>query len=244
MRVPPAANAQVTHARRAPVQPRAAAVRVLCVDDHAVLAEGLKAHFAVEGAIEVVGRLASAQGLAAAVDRLRADVVVLDIEMSGPDAFAVASRLRYSHRRVRVFVLSAHVRDAYIAAAYSAGAAAYFAKSDDLDCISQGIQDVMRQREGSFLLGPQVRLKCRPPEQKRASDAKEAGVPRSKLATLTPRELEVLRLIGKGEGRQRIAAELCRSVKTIDGHQDRIMRKLGTATRSELTILAIREGLA
>jgi two-component system, NarL family, response regulator LiaR len=244
MRSSAAVSQHQSRAHRAPTPPPVPAIRVLCVDDHAVLAEGLKAHFAVDGVIEIVGRLASAEGVAEAIDRLRADVVVLDIEMSGPDAFAVASRLRYSHRRVRVFVLSAHVRDAYIAAAYSAGAAAYFAKSDDLDCISRGIQEVMRNREGTFLLGPQVRLKCRPQDLKRAGDAKEASAPRSKLATLTPRELEVLRLIGKGQGRQHIAAELCRSVKTIDGHQERIMRKLGVATRSELTILAIREGLA
>ena len=69
-------------------------------------------------------------------------------------------------------------------------------------------------------------------------------MPGTPLASLTAREIEVLRLIGKGRSRNEIAAELSRSAKTIDGHQERMMRKLGISTRAELMRFAIREGLA
>ncbi|MFN9971194.1 MAG: response regulator transcription factor, partial [Phycisphaerae bacterium] len=103
-------------------------------------------------------------------------------------------------------------------------------------------------------LGPKVRERCqvRQSGSAMASSGTDqdgtapalAGAPTSLLQSLSAREAEILRLIGKGLSRHRIAAELCRSVKTIDGHQDRILRKLGISTRADLMRFAIREGLA
>jgi len=231
------------------------AVRVLCVDDHAVLIEGLKAQFAIKGGIEVVGRLDSAARLADEVDRSHPHVVILDIEMPGPDAFEMADRLTRSHPDVRVVVLSAHIRDAFISASFSAGVSAYFAKSDDLDDIVRGIHDVVASRGKTFILGPKVRERCAPPIVKRGASGR-AGTPgkgahesfedspTTRLDCLTARESEILRLIGKGLSRIQIAAQLSRSVKTIDGHQSRMMKKVGIATRADLMRFAIREGLA
>lgn len=230
------------------------AIRVLCVDDHAVLVEGLRAQFAIEGRIEVVGRLPSAAGLLEEVQRLRADAVLLDIEMPGPDAFESADRLRRACPDVRVIVLSAHIRDGFISAAVAAGACAYFAKSDEPADIVSGVYQVMHRRSETFLLGPKVRERCqvRQPNgtfipiglaSPKAAPGM-AGAPTPLLQSLSAREAEILRLIGKGLSRHRIAAELCRSVKTIDGHQDRILRKLGILTRADLMRFAIREGLA
>ncbi len=70
------------------------------------------------------------------------------------------------------------------------------------------------------------------------------GAPMTLLSSLTSREAEILRLIGKGLSRVQIGAQLCRSVKTVDGHQDRMMKKLGIVTRADLMRFAIREGLA
>ena len=231
------------------------AIRVLCVDDHAVLIEGLKAQFAVSGGIEVVGTLPSAAHLLETVERLSPHAVLLDIELPGPDAFEMADRLAHSRPAVRIIVLSAHVRDSYISAAFAAGAAAYFAKADELDDIVAGIREVMGSKGGSFLLGPKVRERCRPisstassnghsrrTAQRRAEPS--SHTPQTLLDTLTARELEVLRMIGKGNSRNEIAAQLCRSVKTVDGHQARMMRKLSIDSRSDLMRLAIREGLA
>ncbi len=229
-------------------------IRVLCVDDHAVLVEGLRAQFAIDGGIEVVGRLATAARMVEEVQRLKPDAVLLDIEMPGPDAFEMAGRLKRSHPDVRIIVLSAHIRDAFISASFAAGVCAYFAKSDELEDIVRGIQEAVRARRDSFALGPKVRERCRPmvvrksgtPSPAAASDISvmRIGAPMTLLASLTARESEILRLIGKGLSRTQIAAQLCRSAKTIDGHQDRMMKKLGIPARADLMRFAIREGLA
>jgi DNA-binding NarL/FixJ family response regulator len=233
--------------------PVSRAVRVLCVDDHAVLVEGLKARFAIHGEIEVVGRLGTAARLVEEVERLKPDVVMIDIEMPGPDAFEMTDRVKRKHPHVRVFVLSAHIRDAFISASFRAGVCAYFAKSDELDDIVRAVHEVMRTGPGSFLLGPKVRERCRPAHILKGAakgaarpdtSVMRVGTPVTLLGSLTRREEEILRLIGKGMSRVQIASQLCRSAKTIDAHQGRMMRKLGIAARADLMRFAIREGLA
>src|SRR5688572_6421151 len=133
-----------------------AGVRILCVDDHAVLVEGLKAQFAIEGRIRIVGRLASAEKLLEEVARLKPDVVLLDIEMPGPDVFEVADRLRHMHPKLRFVFLSAHIRDGYLAAAFKCGAWGYFAKGDELEDIVVGLLEVARSSGGTFVMEPKV----------------------------------------------------------------------------------------
>ena len=223
--------------------PASGAVRVLCVDDHAVLVQGLRAQFAVDGGICIVGSLASAADLVDTVARHKPDVVLLDIEMPGPDVFEMADRMRHAHPRTRFVFLSAHVRDGYLAAAYKCGGWGYFAKADDLEDIVSGVHEVARSTAGTFVMGPKVRERC---GQWHGSPtaATRGQTPDTPLEHLSPREVEVLRLIGKGLSRVQIARELSRSVKTIDGHQDRVMRKLGVGSRADLMRFAIREGLA
>lgn len=230
-------------------------IRVMCVDDHAVLIEGLKAQFSLDPSIRCIAALPSAERLLDEVGRLKPGVVLLDIEMPGPDAFETADRLRHMHPQTRVIILSAHIRDGYIDAAYKCGAWGYFAKSDDLAAIVAGIREVVRGRAGTFVLGPKVKERCKPvapagPGVRPSLATRESaanrldGRPVTPLSTLSVREVEVLRLIGKGLSRNQIAEQLSREVKTVDGHQKRIMRKLGVVTRADLMRLAIREGLA
>ncbi len=242
----------VTAARRKPAGPTATStvrVRALCVDDHALLVEGLKAQFAIDNEVQCVGYLPSAANLLEEVSRLQPDVVLLDIEMPGPDVFEMADRLRHMHRNVRFLFLSAHVRDGYLAAAYTCGASGYFAKGDDLEDIVAGVREVARSAEGVFVMGPKVRQRCQPGKAGAVasrSTGRQSSDPRPKttLEALTPREIEVLRLIGKGLSRNEIARELARSAKTVDGHQERILKKLRVGSRAELMKFAIREGLA
>lgn len=229
-----------------------AGVRVLCVDDHAVLIEGLKAQFAIDGKIRVVGRLPSADKLLDEVARLRPDIAILDIEMPGPDVFEMADRLHHMHPHLRFVFLSAHIRDGYLAAAYKCGAWGYFAKGDELEDIAFGLMEVAKSSAGTFVMGPKVRQRCSPagPLSKAPGIASRRALTQSRerpttpLEALTVREIEILRLIGRGLSRHEIAAQLSRSAKTVDGHQERIMKKLGIESRSELMRFAIREGLA
>src|SRR5687768_9023504 len=127
--------------------------RILCVDDHDFLYEGLKARLAMEKDLEVIGRLPSADTLLPACRRESPDVVLLDIEMPGTDPFEAAEDVRQQCPDTKVIFLSAYVRDHYISAAYKAGAWGYFSKSDDAADIIAGIRRVAR---GEFVLGPKV----------------------------------------------------------------------------------------
>jgi two-component system, NarL family, response regulator NreC len=214
-------------------------ITVLCVDDHAFLVDGLRARFNLEPDIKWVGRLPSADGLVQEAKKLRPNIVLLDIEMPGPDPFEVADDLRRQCENTRVIILSAYVRDHYISAAYKAGVWGYFSKSDDADAIVEGIRKVDR---GEFALGPKVAERCKPVKKVKRGGVQ--GTPSSKLESLTDREQEVLRLIGRGMSRNEIAAALHRSPKTIDGHRERIMAKLDIHSGPELIRFAIREGIA
>ncbi len=211
-------------------------VRVLCVDDHAFLAEGMKSRLSIEADMEIVGWLESAEGLSEEVQRREADVVLLDIEMPGPDAFEVLASLCQSNPQVRTIMLSAYVRDHYIDAATKAGAWGYLSKSDSPDSVVEAIRKVVGDE---FAFGPKVLERCRP----RLGAPEQQDPPSSRLDELTPRETQILRLIGKGMSRVEIAHAIHRSPKTVDNHRAAIMRKLAIHDRVELARYALREGL-
>ena len=212
-------------------------IRVLSVDDHAFIAQGLATRIAVERDLEFVGSLRSAEGLITEVDRKSADVVLLDIEMPGPDPMDSLESLVRVRPDVRVIMLSAYVRDSFIDRSLRAGAWGYVSKSDDPDCVIDAVRQVMR---GEFAFGPKVLERCSVDPR----GASNASRPTSRLDGLTPREVQVLSLIGRGLSRVEIAHTLHRSPKTIDNHRAAIMEKLAIHDRVELARYAIKEGLA
>ncbi|MCA9292006.1 MAG: response regulator transcription factor [Phycisphaerales bacterium] len=212
-------------------------IRVLCVDDHAFMVEGLRARLEMEPDFEFVGRLPTADDLIAEARRLRPTVVLLDIEMPGADVFEIAGDLHRMLPDVRVVFLSAFVRDHYLAAAVEAGAWGYFSKSDEPDEIIAGVRDVAN---GRLAFGPSVQERCRPTP---AGRGRATTPPTTRLDSLSPREQEVLRLIGRGLSRSEIARALSRSPKTVDGHREKIMEKLDLHDRAALVRFAIAEGL-
>jgi DNA-binding NarL/FixJ family response regulator len=167
--------------------------------------------------------------------RQRPHVVLLDIDMPGLDPFEAIQELQGVCPEVRVIILSAFVRDHYIDLAWRAGAWGYLAKSDAPDEIIKGIRDVTR---GDVAFSPSVRAR---------TASRRAGAPaptmRSRLEEVTPRELQILRLIAKGRSRNEIADELFLSPLTVDNHRKALMRKLGIHDRVELARFAIAEGL-
>ena len=214
--------------------------RVLCVDDHAFLAAGLRSRIEVEPDLEFVGHLATAERLVNGVRERRADVVLLDIEMPGPDPFQAIRDLQRRCPEVRTVILSAYVRDAYFDAAVQAGAWGYLSKSDDPDAIMAGILEVAR---GEFALSPEVKRRCGLAKAKRRGGGSSDTATASRLNLLTPREQEILRMIGRGMSRTEIAKTLHRSPKTVDTHQCSVMDKLDIHDRVDLVRYAIREGL-
>jgi len=211
---------------------------VLCVDDHAFLIEGLCASFEHDGDLRCVGRLENAERLIPEVRRLQPEIVVLDIEMPGPDPFDVADLIRRIAPGVRVVILSAHVRDHYIHAAIEAGAVGYFSKSDEPDEILDGLRRIAR---GKVVFGSAVQARLRKTQHGEAIEAKPSS---TRLDSLSPREQQILRMIGRGLGRAQIAQEACISPKTVDNHRESIMTKLDIHDRAQLVRFSIAEGVA
>jgi DNA-binding NarL/FixJ family response regulator len=212
-------------------------IRVFCVDDHAFLVEGLQARLNLSSDMEFVGRLSTAENLVAECKQVNPDIVLMDIEMPGPDPFEAVEDLRRQCPKVRVIMLSAYVRDHYIDAAVNAGAWGYLSKHDEPEKIIHAIREV---HSGAFVFGPKVSNRFTMRNKGLNGDPKQ---PRSKVQSLTAREQQILRLIGKGLSRAQIAKALCRSPKTIDAHRAAIMEKVDIHDRTELALYAVREGL-
>lgn len=221
-----------------PTQARKNAINVLCVDDHAVVAEGLQSFLSSAFDINCVGRLPSASDLVQQVKATGANVVLMDIEMAGVDPFEALQDLVRQCPEARVIFLTAHLRDHYIDAAFEAGAWGYLTKSEEPQNILEAIRKVAR---GEFAMNDEVKQRCESGHNGHASRTKEK--PTSKLQSLSTREQQVLRMIGKGMSRMEIAETLCRSPKTVDAHRAAIMEKTGIHDRVELARFAIREGL-
>ncbi len=211
-------------------------IRVLCVDDHAFLADGLRARLDVEPGMKFVGRLPTADDLVSHAERTGADIVLLDIEMPGADVFDAIDELRRRLPNVRPILLTAHVRDRYIDAAYKAGAWGYLSKSDSPDDVIDGIRKVCA---GELAFSANVAARTL------ASPSAAGGGPAtgSKLSLLTDREVQILRLIANGMTRKDIAKRLCRSPMTIDNHRKSILKKLGIHNRVDLVRYAIAQGM-
>jgi DNA-binding NarL/FixJ family response regulator len=205
-------------------------VRIVCVDDHAFVAEGLQARLAKEHDLEVVAHLDRADRLVEAVRRTGAEIVLMDIEMSGLDPFTALEDLARHCPDARAILLTAYVRDRYLDAAFRAGAWGYLTKKDPPETVIEGIREVVR---GGTAFSPDV--------LERTADERERTT--SRLDLLTPKEHEILRFIARGLSRTQIARQLSRSPMTVDNHRKSIMRKLGIHDRAELVRYAIAEKL-
>lgn len=224
-------------------------IRLMCVDDHALLLEGVKVQVGLDPEIEFVAGFPTADNLRENVAQFRPDVITLDVDMPGPDVFEAASQLHKDFQMVRFALLTAHVRESLLAAAYRSNASGYFSKGDEMSEIIAAIKRVARSQAGTFVMTPRVLAKCAPNGISRGTGASRR-LSRASVASgtsidrLTAREIEVLRLIGAGQSRIEIAQTLSRSPKTIDGHQGRIMKKLGIDSRAALIRFAICEGIS
>jgi NarL family two-component system response regulator LiaR len=207
-----------------------APIRLLIVDDHSVVREGLRAFLRLQEGIEVVGEAASAGEAVSVAATSSPDVVLLDLVMPEGDGIGAIRRLLEVAPGVRVLVLTSFADDAQIFAAIAAGAAGYLLKDVDPQALADGIRDV---HAGRPALHASVAARL----------MRRSASPRPASNDLTPRERDVLRLVVEGLANKQIAQRLGIGEKTIKTHISRVLAKLGVTDRTQAAVLAIREGL-
>jgi NarL family two-component system response regulator LiaR len=216
----------VSHQRDAVTAP----IRLLIVDDHSVVREGLRAFLRLQEGIEVVGEAADGEEAVRVAATSSPDVVLLDLVMPSGDGIGAIRRLIAVAPGVRVLILTSFADDAQIFAAIAAGAAGYLLKDVDPQALADGIRDV---HAGRPALHSSVAARLM---HGRVS-------PRATHDDLTERERDVLRLVVEGLANKQIAQRLGIGEKTIKTHVSRVLAKLGVADRTQAAVLAIREGL-
>ena len=208
-------------------------IRVLVVDDHAVVRQGLKAFLRVQDDIEFVGEAANGDEALTQARSVQPDVILMDLIMPGMDGVETMRQLSAAGVDAKVIVLTSFAEDEQVFAAVKAGAAGYLLK----DVQPQELGDAIRiVHAGDAQLHPSIALKL--------MREVAAGAREKHADGLTARELEVLKALARGMSNKEIAAELGVAEKTVKTHVSSILRKLQVADRTQAALYAVRERLS
>lgn len=211
-------------------------IRVLIVDDHAIVRDGLAALLALTDDIEVAGEATNGREALDLVGEIRPDVVLMDISMPVMDGMEATRLITRDHRNVKVLVLTQHDDKEFVFPVIESGAAGFISKAAAATELTQGIRAVYQG--DSFLSPPIARMLL---------DSYKLGVdrtiPKDPYELLTDREREVLKLLAEGLSTHEIADLLVITPKTVEGHKTRLMTKLGIHGRVDIVKYALRKGI-
>jgi DNA-binding NarL/FixJ family response regulator len=210
------------------------AIRVLLVDDDALVRSGLRMMLAGAKSIDVVGEVDDGRGVLAAVDVHHPDVVLMDIRMPQLDGIAATSLLRAQPNAPAVLVLTTFDADELVLRALRAGAAGFLLKDTPPAEIVRAIEHV---HAGDGMLSPAVARRLIALVAGDADAGRRHDDARGRLATLSAREHEVALAVGQGLANAEIAAELHMSVATVKAHVSRLLTKLGVDNRVQIALL-------
>lgn len=207
-------------------------VRVLLGDDHALILDGIRS--ALQSQYDVVGVAQDGRALVQAAERLKPEVVVLDISMPLLNGFEAALQIKKALPHAKLIFLSQHLNPAYLKQALKAGASGYVLKSGATEELQKAISTALRgQTYITTAFGDDVIARI----------WNRDGEVNNEAEDLTDRQREILQLIVEGRGNKEMAEVLHLSVKTIEFHRARIMSKLGVHTVAELTKVSLQRGL-
>ena len=207
-------------------------IRILLVDDHPVVREGIRGMLSTEPDLDIVGEAGSGPEAVARVAALEPDVVLMDLRMPGGDGVKATERIRADHPTVHVLVLTTYDTDTDILRAVEAGATGYLLKDTPRAELADSVRSAARGETvlSGRLAGKLLARERRDPEPE-------------KPATLSPREVEVLRLAADGRTNAAIGRDLGISATTVKTHLMRAYEKLGVGDRTAAVSQAIRRGL-
>ena len=203
-------------------------VKVLLVDDHALMREGVRAMLAKADGIEVVGEAGDGETAVTLAGRLRPDVVMMDLDMKGIGGLEATRRILRQHDQTRIIILSIHMTEPYPTQALEAGALGYMSKNCGIQQLEEAINTVCR---GKLYLEADI--------AKDIIEKKYRGKS-SLFDGLSQREMQVMLMITQGYSIGEVSDQLCLSPKTVSTYRYRLFEKLGVHNDVELTRLAIR----
>ncbi|WP_242392741.1 response regulator [Anaeromyxobacter oryzisoli] len=211
-----------------------ARIRILIVDDHAILREGVRALLQLHPDLEVCGEAADGKAALEEVERLDPDVVLMDIAMPGLGGIEASLELKKRGRRAKILILSQYEDREYVRRLLKAGVSGYVLKKSAGSELANAIRAVHR---GGLVLDPEV---ARTAMEEGGPAAPGSGDP---YEALTDREKQVLKLVAEGRSNKEVADVLGISVKTAMSHREHVMEKLGVHNRTELVRFAIKKGV-
>ncbi|BAD39906.1 response regulator [Symbiobacterium thermophilum] len=221
-------------------------IRVLLVDDHAILREGIRYLLSASGEVEVIGEAQDGVEALEMVEKLRPDAVLMDIAMPRMNGIEATKELKKRHPDLPVLILSMYDSEEYVLPILRAGAAGYVLKRAAAQELVSALKAVT---SGQVILHPDVartvmdNLQAQESPQGPPVAPRGASEAQAQLAQLTEREREVLTLIAHGLTNQQIAERLFISIKTVQAHRANLMEKLDLHDAVELTKFAIKSGL-
>jgi DNA-binding NarL/FixJ family response regulator len=213
-------------------------IRVLIVDDHAMVRRGMRDFLDLHPDLEVVGEAADGQAALEATERLRPDVIVMDLMMPGMDGIAATAQLKERHGATEIVAITSFIEEDRVAAAIEAGASGFLLKDAEADDLAAAIRSA---HAGEVYLDPAVaRIVAR---RMRAAGRTASDDSTDGLARLTSRERDVLGCVARGLSNRAIADELGMAERTARTHVSNILAKLGLSSRTQAALFAVEHGL-
>ncbi len=210
-------------------------IRILIADDHEVVREGLRGFLELQDGLTVVGEAGDGEEALVNAERLRPDVILMDLVMPRLDGVGAMRELRRRMPEIRVIVLTSFLDDDRLLPAVQAGAGGYLLKDVEPSELARAVRAAYA---GEALLDPAAAARL----VEAIADG-QASPAEEERERLTRREREVLELIAQGRSNKRIALELGISEKTVKAHVGRLLAKLGVTDRTQAALLAVRRGL-
>ena len=210
--------------------------KILIVDDHLVVLEGVQSAIAHQDDLEVVGQALDGRQAIAMVEEFQPDIVVMDIAMPTLNGVDATLQIKRCHPETKIVIFSMYSDKEYIIDLLKAGVSSYILKKDPLSELIIAIRAVASGGTYFTAVASQVLLTC-------VRELEDGSEKASEFGSLSLREREVFQLLAEGTSVREIAGVLCVSPKTIETHKYNIMEKLQAETVTDLTKLAIRKGV-
>ena len=216
----------------------APAIRVLIVDDHAMVRRGMRDFLDLHGDLEVVGEAADGVAALEATDEFRPDVVVMDLMMPGMGGITAITQLKERHPATEVVAITSFIEEDRVVAAIEAGASGFLLKDAEADDLAAAIRSA---HSGEVFLDPAVaRIVAR---RMRGGGGPAGEGTAEGLARLTSRERDVLGCVARGLSNHAIADELGMAERTARTHVSNILAKLGLSSRTQAALFAVEHGV-